>query len=402
MIKSMSVIHHRSQPVHDLIVKGLHDVKGTQVDCEANYEWQITQSQERAAASTAGGILSFLVPAATPGLITLWDSSYIEVKGYFTLAANMTAGTTKTSSVAALSNFIFSDYEISYNGTVVRPSTGFITPWGVFVDTILNENKAYIDNRQYSGGYIWDGFNQAGQDDPAVNLGFARRAAIFAGTAATSANRPFSLMIPLRSLGIRTSDAIPPGVEIRMRCTRSPSQMLTWGTDSSTTLATLTMNSCRLFMRQVRLTQEASAALSMSLQKEAARLNFQRVRMFSQYFALGTQEVFVNQALPGPRPSRVVCAYIPQNSLTDQAPNPLQVRPESGHVLSNTYLQIGDARLYPVQSYSVAANANVHNTLELAEMYSLYQSCCGPKDAALPDEQFSNMMWLCFSQWRCG
>jgi hypothetical protein len=396
----MSLFHHKSEPVHDLIAKSMHSLKGTQVDSEASYRWQIINSQESASASTEGSVLSFLSPASAPGILTLWSDSYIEVKAYFLNAAVLTLGTTATAVIPALSNFVFSDYEISFNGTVVRPSTGFVTPWGVFVDTIINENKAYVDNRAYTQGYLWDTYNTAGN---ALNAGAQLRTAGIAGAAAASATRPFSLFIPLRALGIRTSDAIPPQVEVRMRCTRSSNSLLTFGADSGTTLPVFTMNSCRLFMRQLRLTQEASAALSMSLQKEAARMNYQRVKMFSQYFPLGTQEVSVNQCLPGPRPSRVVCAIIQQNSLSGaQTANPLEILPEGTQVLSNIYITVNDSRYYPVQSYSQAANANMHNTLDWAEAYEMYASICASKDCALPDAQFSNMMWLCFDTSKSG
>ena len=235
----MSLFHHKSEPVHDLIAKSMHSVKGTQVDAEASYQWSIVNSQESTSASTQGGILSFLSPATAPGILTLWHDSYIEVKGFFTLTANLVLNTTATAVIPALSNFVFSDYQIDYNGVTVRPSTGFVTPWGVFVDTIINENKAYVDNRAYTQGYLWDTFNAAGN---ALNPGAQLRTAGIAGTAASSATRPFSLSIPLRALGIRSSDAIPPGVEVRLRCTRSSNSLLTFGTDSTTTLPVFTMN----------------------------------------------------------------------------------------------------------------------------------------------------------------
>ena len=395
----MSVYHHKSEPVHSLIAKGLHGVKGTQVDCEQNYLWQVTPTQESASASTAGSVLNFLVPASSMGLLTLWNDSFIEVKGYFNLAANLTLGTTATALTAATSCFLFSDVEVTMNGTVVRPQTGLTTPWMTFVDLALNEDKAYFDNRRYTQMLLMDSFNTT----VATGGNAQSRTSIIAGTSASSATRPLSLIVPLRSLGIRTGDAIPPSTEIRIRITRNSDSALTWGADAGTTIATLVMSSCSLYTRQIRLSQEAASALSMSWQKEACRLNFQRVRGYSQAFPIGAQAISLNQVLPGPRPSRVVVAYILQTSIQNNAAaNKNMMRPEAGQVFTNAYIQIGDARFYPVQSVTTATNATVVNTCQLGELYEMYASCCSTKDCALGDGDFSNQQLLCFNTSRSG
>lgn len=395
----MSLVHHKSAPVHDLIVKGMHSVAGTQVDAESNLMWQVTQSQESAAASTQGSILNFLVPAATPGLITLWNDSYVEVKGYFLNAAVVTTGTTPISTIPALATGIFSDAVITWNGTVVRPAAGSLTPYAVLADTLINETKTWVDNRDMTQGYIWDNFDDSG---PGGVNAQARCTRWLAGAAAASNTRLFSLTIPLKSLGIRTNDAIPSGVEIRLQLTRNLNTFLTHGTGAAAVGAVLTLNSCRLFTRQIRLTQEASAALSMSLQKESARLSFQRVKMFSQAFPIGMQSISVNQALPGPRPSRVMCAYIQQASLNPTAgANAYLIRTENTQVLSDIYLQIGDGRFYPTQSYGTLANSAASTTIDFSEMYESYQSIAR-KDAAISSSVFSTMNWLCFNTSRSG
>jgi hypothetical protein len=37
-MSSGKLVHHRSQPVHDMLAKGLHNVSGTQVDSEQQYQ----------------------------------------------------------------------------------------------------------------------------------------------------------------------------------------------------------------------------------------------------------------------------------------------------------------------------------------------------------------------------
>jgi len=398
LCSEMSLVHHKSSPVHDLIVKGMHSVAGTQVDAESNLMWQVTQSQESAAASTQGSILNFLVPAATPGLITLWNDSYVEVKGYFLNGAVVTVGTTQTTTIPALATGIFSDCVITWNGSVVRPASGSLTPYAVLCDTLVNETKTWVDNRDMTQGYIWDNFDDGGSQG--VNAQ-ARCTRWLAGAAAASNTRLFSLTIPLKSLGIRTNDAIPSGVEIRLQLTRNLNAFLTHGAGAAAVGSVLTLNSCRLFTRQIRLTQEASAALSMSLQKESARLNFQRVKMFSQAFPIGMQSIYVNQALPGPRPSRVMVGYIQQVCLTSAGANAYNVKTENGQVLSDIYLQIGDGRFYPTQSYGMLPNAAASTSIDFSEMYESYQSIAR-KDAAIPSSVFSTMNWLCFNTSRSG
>lgn len=315
------------------------------------------------------------------------------------LAANLTLGTTNTALSALLSAFVFSDCEITWNGQVVRPQTGLTTPWGVACDYALNEDRAFFDNHRYSQFTLMDSFNcTSGLSGNAQG-----RTAIIAGTAATSSTRPFSIIIPLRALGIRTGDAIPPGVEIRIRVTRNANTALTWGADSATTNSILTMSSCNLYTRQIRLTQEAASALSLSWQKEAARLSFQRVKMFSQAFPIGNSTPSINQALPGPRPSRVVVAYIRQSVIQNtQADNKMELRPEVNQCFTNAYLEIGDGRFYPVQAITMATSAATASTAQFGELYEMYKSCCSVKDCGLSDGDLSNVQLLCFNTSRSG
>ena len=155
-----------------MLAKGLHNVSGTQVDSEQQYQWAVNQSQEAAIDTGCGSILTFLIPATAPGIITVLEDSYVKINEYFELAADVTDATNpKTSCVPALSTALFQDVEMAWAGTVVRPNSGSLTPYSVLFDTLLNENKVWLDNRDYSGGLIFDTPDQGASDDVAVNLG---------------------------------------------------------------------------------------------------------------------------------------------------------------------------------------------------------------------------------------
>jgi hypothetical protein len=397
----MALLHHKSEPVFDLVAKGMHHVPGTQVDSAENIMWNVTPSQESAAASTGGSVLNFLIPQSGPGLITLLADSYIKVTGYFLNAAAV-INTTKTTVLPALQTAIFSECEITLNGVVIRPQTGFLTPYSVLMDTLVNEDRAWVDGRDYSGGFIWDPPNMAGESDPVLNSGSLKRQANYLlGTTAASADRSFSVMIPIRSLGLRTGDALPPGVDLRIRVTRSPNSFLTQGTAAPTTAAVLTLTTCAVYTRQIRLTQEAASALSMSLQKEAARLTFQRVRIASQLFATGTQDCYINGSLPGPRPKRVVAFYARQECINATATAGAYDL-HSAVAFSNVYLTLGDSRYYPSQAMSwPAAQTAVDQQMSIAQLYEMYCSVAA-RDPAIPSSQITNLQMICFNTSRNG
>lgn len=399
------LVHHRSEPVHDLVLKGMHGVSGTNVDVQQNYLWDVVQSQESAIATTGGSILTFLIPAAAPGLITLMGDSYIKLNCYFDLTADVVPATptnASTSCCPALETAIFSDYEITINGTVVRPNSGFLTPYSTLFDVLVNENKPWVENRDYTGVYIWDTIDRAADDNYAENIGAAqRRDLLITGTAATASTRKFSLMFKLRDIW-NTTDALPPGCEMRLRLTRANSSFFTQGGDAGTALPDLKIEQARVYMRRLRLTDEAQAALQTTILKEPARINFQRIKMFSQRFPSGTQEVFVNQALPGPRPSRVIAAYIRQNSLNGTQGYPAYaIRTEDDQVLSDIYLQLGDTRMYPLQAFSQSENSTFGTTLDLAQQYEMYQTCAR-YNAALASSQLTNISFYAFNTSKSG
>jgi hypothetical protein len=236
---------------------------------------------------------------------------------------------------------------------------------------------------------------------PANNAGFLQRQLIYLGTKATSANRAFSLMIPLRAY-FRTPDLLPPNVEIRLQLTRNADSWMTWGDDVATTNCVLQMNSCTVMTKQIKLSEGAAAALSMGLQKTAARLNYSNVRVAATRFAAGTTSIQVYQALPGPRPSRVVVALIPQTALQGGAADNNFATVKVA--LADVNLQLaGETRQYPVQSMSQATYANgiAATTLTIAEAYEAY-AAVARAEPAITSAAFNSYSLMCFDTSRSG
>jgi len=383
----------------------MHDVHGTNVDIAENDVWNVIQASESVAASGEGSILTFPLPAVTNQL-TLLKDSWIRVQGYYLLAADCIPSVPTNASVSVppfLSTVIFSTYELTINGTVVRANTDSLTPYATLISNLMNQEYGEFATQDFTQGNIYDTTDQGFTDNYSLNLGAAARRTLYlAGTAVTSPTRTFSMTVKFSDI-FDCPDAIPPNSEIRLAVTRNQNTCLIQGsaTDVGTVDPIYKMTAATWMVRRLRLTEAAASALDMSWEKRAARMNFQRIRQTSRLISTGATSLQVNNVLPGSRPSRVVVAVIPTIHMTSAASPYYGCTLEGNTVMTDIYLTLDGSRRYPLQSFSQLRYANLTHTLSLSEQYEMYKACARVSPA-LPASQLTNLNFYFFDTSRSG
>lgn len=421
-------------------------------------------SIETASASTSGSLMNWVAPAST--MCTALDECYIRIRGAFSVtgprpgvswlptsagvvgkggrtvvvAGSTGDGAATTNTLSVVPNFpltLFQDIGIQFNGTTVKTSQGILDPICGVASVIKNEPRCTRDNGDFTSAYVEDSFASAiegvGADSSVsyANTGATTRNRYFLTTGAggttqaladADANsRPFSVILRLSDIGVRTGAWLPPGVQIRISAKRSPAALSLMGKYCNggplpnITGITFLPQAFDFMVSRKNLNDSTLAALQRSWVERPLKLPYEQTRSFLTVIPAGQNQVSITGALGGPMPKCVYAFCVNANALNGVtsvgAPdgdgnifstinNIMALRPPSDlHFWTNVSLNLGTARGYPTNPLTTYGSTNVNyanTTLTLAELYQMYRQTTTGGPAFLDSSETTNIQPLCF------